>query len=520
MGGGVKGGKRAETGETLAIHLFGLGMTVLHRVGLAGLWMTLRAVEGDAAAVKRLQRTGGSWERSTTSVTLRWTESFFPALFKESFRIDGSGLVWFEGLGRPMGHPQHAIVLQEALLGSFLQHGKTRQADPAGEPRGIISVNVDETSLPLQFHKVATYKHQDATFAPTASNRLAGWQFPGGAVRHVGLGEPATALAEPPDRALALRFAPVGAIYFEVRQRGGSVKPRYALVLPDIQNLEKYSHARQAFLRYGVQQLYVSGAAEAGFRVLTALRAAGAISDLGSAFCRVIGFGTVPWSKQQKTRVDIFTVHAGSERVLRTFELCEQFFPARLVKPPGRRPFWDVPQVPELVARNLSEGRAWWEGFAEFVGRQERRDHVFRYERGGLAKMVEDNEAFPDGPERIFVRACHETWRRRLGQLGDRARREGTPFGDLVSREFERLRVAFSRCKNAATLREAVTTFWARAGGPLPGLQAGWQKILPLLDDWRKARDLVLLALASYQPASKDEAEALEVPDREGGTDR
>jgi len=58
-----------------------------------------------------------------------------------------------------------------------------------------------------------------------------------------------------------------------------------------------------------------------------------------------------------------------------------------------------------------------------------------------------------------------------------------------------------------------ITDLWARAGGPLPGLQSGWQEVLPLLNEknWRKAKDLALLALASYQPTSKEEREALGV---------
>ncbi len=127
--------------------------------------------------------------------------------------------------------------------------------------------------------------------------------------------------------------------------------------------------------------------------------------------------------------------------------------------------------------------------------------------------------------EQVFVRVCHEAWRRRLGQLGERARREGASFQALVTRECERLRAALARCKTATTLRETVTDFWARAGGPLPSLQAGWQGMLPLLGEqhWRTAKDLALLALASYQPASPEEAAALTTPeasDTHGGMAR
>ena len=132
---------------------------------------------------------------------------------------------------------------------------------------------------------------------------------------------------------------------------------------------------------------------------------------------------------------------------------------------------------------------------------------------------------FDEERDRIFVQACHEAWRRRMGQLGERAKREGASFSDLVRREFERIRVGFARCKNAATLRETITDFWARAGGPLPGLTSGWKEVLPLMDEknWRKAKDLALLALTSYRPASKEEEEALtssRATDTKGGNER
>ena len=135
--------------------------------------------------------------------------------------------------------------------------------------------------------------------------------------------------------------------------------------------------------------------------------------------------------------------------------------------------------------------------------------------------MVQEREAFPDSPEKTFVLACQEAWRRRMGQIGEKAKREGSSFPDQVSREFERLRVAFSRCKNAASMREVITDFWARGGAPLKALQDGWRDVLAMLNEkeWRKAKDLALLALASYKPATKEESEVLELidPEKEGG---
>lgn len=123
------------------------------------------------------------------------------------------------------------------------------------------------------------------------------------------------------------------------------------------------------------------------------------------------------------------------------------------------------------------------------------------------------NEAtFDDARERTFIAACHEAWRRRLGKLGERSRRENTSFPALVNREQEKLRVALSRCKNAATLRETVVDFWSRAGS-VKELHDHWQEVLALLDErnWRKGKDLALLALASYKPASRDEEDGMMV---------
>lgn len=527
MGKKVKKPDKTDTRQELTINLFGPGMTALHKVGLAGLWMTLKALEKENGGKPSFAGVGGTWELTDTSVTLRWDGKpgpFFNTLFEKSFRTDKNGLIWFPALGAPIANPQHAVILQDSILGSFLQHGQTRNADKGNDPKGVVSVTIDETPFALRFRKITSYAHQTSEFNPLGTNTLAGWLFPGGAVRHTGL-QSSTALEEPPDKALVLHFAPVGAIYFEIKSRGGGVRPRYSLVIAEIRNLKKYSEARQCFLPYGVKQLYAAGTAEAGYRVLAELKAANLLEDISSAFCRVISFGTVPWSSQQKSRVNLMTVQATSESDLKVFDFCQNVLFPQLIKRDDKEPFWDVPQVPDIVARNLSQGKQWWEGFGDFISDKEVRDHVFGYvrdskgkliyikegEKGGLVKMVENHETFPEGPETTFVLACHEAWRRRMGKISGKTQREGSSFGDQVSREFERLRVSFSRCKNAASLREAVTDFWARGGGPLKPLQEGWKDILTLMNEknWRKSKDLALLALASYKSATKDEAVAL-----------
>ncbi|WP_187299391.1 type I-MYXAN CRISPR-associated Cas8a1/Cmx1 [Nitrospira moscoviensis] len=508
---------KSDQPKEIVLDLFSPGMTALHRVGLAGLWMTLKRFEAEKVKIP-----GGSWDLTDHSVTLNWKDNarlFFDGLFKQSFRIDKNGVIYFSALGDSFSYLQAAVLLHKAMLGTFLQHGKTRKGDPANKPTGALSVEVDDIALTLRYQKIKSYTHQAASIELVNEDgdprvvRLAGWHFPGGIVRHVGLGESSTALEEPPERSIPLLYAPVGGIYFQIKRFSAGARPLYALVVPEITNLEQYAKARTVFLHHGVKELLASGTADAGWRVLATIHAKGLLHSLTAPTCRVISFGTVAWSKQQKTRVDLYTVRAHHEDRLRVYRLCLQVFLPRLVKPSNGEPFWDVPQVPDLIARNLNGGCPWYERFSDFVADQDVRKHVFQYEREGLNKMITE-AGFDEERERIFVHACHEAWRRRLGQLGERARRERASFTDLTSREYERVRVGFARCKNATTLRETVTDFWARAGGPLRDLQAGWKEVLPLFDErnWRKAKDLALLALASYQPATREEAEALVSP--------
>jgi CRISPR-associated protein Cas8a1/Csx13 len=498
--------------DGMRLDLFAPGMTMLHKAGLAGLWMTLKGFEE-----RRIQLKAGSWKLTDRSIELHWTHraAFFESLFANSFKLTSGGLIWLTALGDPADNLQQAVIVHNAVLGTFLQHGQTRRADSSSRRTGAASFDLGDETLAVHFQKVFSYAHQKAHVdlaEPTNGLAVPGWLFPGAVKRHVAHGD-ATAFEETSERRLALLYAPAGVVYFQVARRGSGRRPLFALVVPEISGLRDYAEARRALLPLGAKELQVAGTAEAGWKVLSVLAARGLIRDFTSAQCRVFSFGTLPWSPQQKTRVDVYTVHANSADKLRIFGLCQQLFQVRLVKPEKKDP-WDVPQVPDLVARNLSSGRPWYTGFADFVTDAKCREHVLKWERKGLNGMIGEGSLSGTREEK-FVLACHTAWRTRMRQLYERARRENTDPSSLIQREFGRLRVGFSRCKNAAALREVVTDFWARAGGSLPELRDGWREIIPLFDDWRLARDLALLALASYasprdgkeEPAASSPAE-------------
>ena len=481
-------------------------MTALHKVGLAGLWMTLDYFERAGIQLP------GDWERCAHGVVLRWGEGgpgpFIKALIQESFRIDAHGLIWLTALGPPADHLAGAIMLHEAMLNTFLQHGPTtRGADPAGKPTGSVTNPTEEEPQPLPaFQRVFWYKHQKAADDLLGGEDcllprpVAGWLYPGGVVRHSAY-ERHSALVEPPERWLALLFAPVGAIFFRIQYRGEGVRPQFALVLPEIADLEAYAELRRFLMAQKTPLLTVSGTSEAGWRLLAQARLRGYLSAIDVSACRVMAFGNVPWSSQQKTRVEVFPIPHASRAALDVYQAAWGCLGPRWVQPhePGATPYLYVSPALDRVARNLTAGQPWYAGCSQLMTVPSSRKALMVHDRGGLYAMIRETLA-QHQPERIFVETCHEAWRRTLGRLSERAQRERLDFAALAAREQERLRSSLARCKNAETLRETVMDFWSRSG-PLPTLQEHWAEMLPFFTPqrWHLARDLALLALASYK---------------------
>ena len=160
-----------------------------------------------------------------------------------------------------------------------------------------------------------------------------------------------------------------------------------------------------------------------------------------------MAFGTAPWSKQQKSRVDVFRVTGARPEALAVYRRATCLLPPRLVRGnPDRRTgevqtWWDLPQTPDLVAKNVVAGGPWWSGFGHLweqvrqATRAEHRQWALYNEGEGLHQMISDSPTMPDGPEAHLVRACQEAWRRRLGALGERARSQGLDFTSLARME-------------------------------------------------------------------------------------
>lgn len=507
----------------MTIALSDPGMGVLHRVGLAGLWMTLDAANGELASkppgvdAENL-RASGTWTLTPNSVSLSWDgdgKAFFRALFDYAYPVDDSiGMLHFRAFGDPLASPSDAFATHRAMLMTFLQHPQSRKAE-TGKETSSIQISIDgETDL-LSLRRTTSHAFKTAPYSPIKSDTVAGWLVPGGAERHVGHGG-SSRLSETPKGMLALRFAPVGCLFSLVRSKSRAEVSRTetSLVIPDVTDLEEYGRVRR-FLRTQTRtpDIYVAGPNAAAMRLLLAELSISTARRNRTRGCEVVTYGNVAWSKQQRTRVGV--LHIGPQPVdaIRAFETIRRHLPPRRVvrkataedTDPGA--WYSVPQIPEFAASNLLANRPWWLGFGSLLTDTVRRTEVLAWERKGLNAMVNDPGLMASGePATAFVRACHEAWRRRQGQLGERARTQSLNFSDLIGREYDRLRISFSRCKTQSEFRRTITDFWAR-GGAQPELREHWTAILPFITHprrWEEGRDLALLAIASYAGQSTD----------------
>lgn len=500
--------------NTLVLKLFDPGMTIFHRVGLAGLAMTLQNLDPQEFAAK------GSWQLGPNRVTLSWNRNpkeLLEPIIKKAFQITPEGAIHYLAHSQhPMGELER-VNLHQAVLLSYLQHGGTRKL--AGQEKSL-SFDLDGKMVITTIKPLQSYKHQsiskelfDARGNFKREIKLDSAFLPGGGTRHVLHGD-ATALKNPAALFLLLLFAPVASLYFLIshRNRDGKFDKRrlVALVLPHITDLTTFQRNFHRYLQAPVERLYVQGLGDAGLTALTMLNVLsydGFLQNLEIDSCTVISMGTVSWSTQQKTRTGILVIRNLDAARLNFYALALSILPTGIsIKEDGR---WSCrPSLARgLLAENIATGKRWYASFASLM-QSKYLAYLLSRERKELNDMVQQAQ-WPEEADRLLVEAVHLALRSRYGAIAQRARERGEVA--QFAREFERLRTSLMRTKNATTVRAELADLFAR-GGPNPVLQEHWQTLLPLFtgSDWQRARDLALLALASYVGKGSEELEATE----------
>lgn len=487
--------------DELTLELFEPGMSALHRAGLGGLAATLAVLDKD----KQADKSFGSWTIEPDRVVLRWegedgARRFLRGLFDYGFQVR-DGLIHLPGqYGDVTPDIGTRTELHTALINTFLQHGKTRKLGKETQR----SFEIDERRFSVKYKPCSGFKHQklweklvDAKGRlATKPLEVAGALHPGAMVRHNAFSA-ATKITEPPRRALALMFALVGCLSLRLRGRGGGV-----LLVPEVEDLVVFARQRSGINPRSARDGRVASPADAALQAQLRLRGERAARSLRVPACQAVLFSVLPWATQQKTRAAALWVRP-SDQALREFRQAMANLPARRLtrsEKDGGESYWIESAIRPLIAENLVRGRRWYRGFRDLLASGEGARNV-SFERGGLHTMTEHLEP---GGEEVIVRAVHEAMRRRYGVIAGENEGKETARRNRMSREYERRRLSFVGAKRAPDFRRALADLLSHSGS-LASLQSGWRELLPWLRDdrWEYARDLALIALASYAGAER-----------------
>ncbi len=548
--------------SSLTMRLFGPGMTAMHRAGLGGLACSLRYIEDQANsfAVDRLPGSpwkGGKppWRVEPDQITLEFGEprlagEFLKRLFNISFQILGDkGVIYLPG--QFVQSPSMSVLAeaQNAITLTFLQHGQTRALAKVSVALQIDAEGDGSKLIEVEFKRCEYYNHQDGWKSMVdekngsihdKKSKVSGSINPGAVVRHNAFSS-STKIEDPVERMLPLYFAIVGTLALPVNRGVG------VLIIPEVEDLTSFQVLRPLMSPRNARDCKIAGASDAAFQCQLRLKASKELVVSRIPACTALLFRSTAWASQQKSRVDAIEIAKGDEKTLRIYEQAiKQLAPrvitsvapkdknhakkTKVTKKKGKvtevlvtapEHFWSDSIVRPLVADNLARGQPWYRGFHDLmtkldpISRKPKRLKL-SFEKAGLKTMIENVE-WNDSGEKAIVLAVHQAIKQRLGQIASENKGKQGAMKNRMQGEFDKWRLAFSGSKSPDQFRKSLCDLFGRAGIN-PVLKEHWKAILPWLcsqTKWQLARDLSLLALASYTGTGAKEIESPDPSDAE-----
>ncbi len=522
----------------LAIGLHDPGMTPMLRCGLGGLaaalyciWFASVSDEDEPPRWPAPVVLGpGRATIEPTRVVIDWggdPKATLDALFDGAFGLE-EGVVALVGTFVPGRRPPLPVLAQRqnALKRTFLQHGKSTTKD--GDSRRL-ELQIDDEIVDVSVQSYSDYAHRAAAAQvlealDKGSVRLAGWAQPGAAQRHVKYGQ--TRWEYDSRQALAAIFAITGSVSLEVIGSGAG-----ALVLLEPDDLVRFSSRRPRILGRDRATL-TSSLGDAVLAINFACFVEDELAEPpGVRATHGIVLRLTPWNPKQKVRTAILEPHV-SMPDLRLYGRLRAMLRPRRVQAKNPKPgelgsFLARNELLAFLTDNIAAGRRWFQGFAtartddkkkpRFIHYQARGSNLgaLRYtDKEGLIIMVEEQL---EPAERALVQSVHEALRTQFAKIYDDTKSlSGEARRKRIEKEQERWRMALAGAKTQAQLSAALADLWSRAGHNKT-LREHWAEVLVLLKPrrWQEARDLSLVALASYKGkgvATDDELDELDEP--------
>jgi CRISPR-associated protein Cas8a1/Csx13 len=507
--------------EQITLKLSQPGFSPFLRAGLGGLAATLRAQALNQKGYKwpsPIQVGDGEAIVRANEIEFKFGPSgalkFFETLLSQTFRVEPPGVIRIPGTADAIASTVLHVAQQRAYKRTFLQHGSTTKYEGS---ETTFQYEVDDKTYRVAFKPCKSFAHQGAIDLIAKAlegkpTRMAGWVQPGASQRHVAY--PETICDYQLSHAIAGIFSLVGCI--SILGAGGTG----LLVIPTPTNLIEFARTRPSLTPRNAKDFTVSGIGDAALTMLLALKFESGVSGVGDISVTV--FRTLAWASQQKSRSHTLAISQMDEAVLNRYEQLVTCLPNRLVtkadvadaEEDGDDFFVATSALRGFVADNMALNLRWYHGFATATtgGKQPRFIHYFRERNGGLGALYPEEkkglvamEEHLDAAELALVRSVHRAISQRFGQIAAESREVKATMFNRFDSEREKWRLAFAGAKTPEQIRWALADLWSRAGANLE-LKENWERVIPLLraDRWQTARDLALVALASYEGSQKE----------------
>ena len=493
---------QSSIGTKLTLSLWDTCPTQLHRAGLGGLWFVLKSL----SSVKE-KKINWKISRDRDEITLYWECSDSEALtwlLSQAYRLTEEGIIKISANGNLTTLEQ--IAIHKGITSVF--YLQPRAIKSPGKT--TITLDIDDKQIEVEYKPLEYYPHQDLrTLKPYKKEKLkphipiVSWLYPGGGNLHEALGAK-TKLEETPAGLIALAFAPIACSYYRVRSRLKQTKSLWALIIPDVENLEKLANSRKQQEQVRYLDYFASGISDASLKYLTALAGAKTTKDNAVSSCQVWVFGAVPWSKQ--TPITAKQTVSIDSQIGRYYALCHQKLPNG-IKVGKNGTYIDVSFGREIAAENLVRGKPWYADLHRILALSTDYVKSLSWERLQLLNMkesaIEDNLMKPNAT--LFSDVFTWIIRSLYGQVGS-----STQEGNIPN--FDRVRTNLQMSIRSVKTQQQFVRWWTKlTSNPVctfnPFLQDvdlgefhQWVK-----DNWEECLSLAALAIIAYKDPWKVE---------------
>ena len=473
----------------LNLSIFNPNTLLPHRAGIAGLALALSVINPDDVPFR--------WEVTEDAVKLVWDDETSDrnavlSMMQQTYQIR-NGYLNISALELDR---QGKYTFTEGIATTFLQHSKQRKLN---KNPTTITFPIDDVEFSRSFRKLedcyytGDFKeafNSKGVFKPKIP--VKGHHLPG-LVECFAHG----AYQESPQGWLALLFLPLACNYYQL--------PGYrsAIVIPEVNNISQWARRRKDYSGSSYTDFRSSSSGESALRYLLQEKAIENNQDFRVNYCEVYQLGKQQWDGNQNyLKQAVYRVRVDDE-ILDLYDSAFQFFKPQIRTNKDNEPWLAISQVLPWLCDNLIAGNPWYRGFYEFKKQNE------LYERQGLISMSQ----YLDPLEQKLFDAVQGAFSSFLREQFTQVQNQGRPIDNSVYKQvtnkvINRLQRPSTQQDFAKTMVDFLSRYRSRS---TRGVGAEIYQWLHKDNQWRQARDLALLAIASYTGKNKEGNS--EVPD-------